>query len=186
VGGGVERRHARATKAVDRRGRPCMISPVHALAYALGVLALAAGVVGVILPVVPGSLLLVGGTVLVGWAGGFARVGWGTIAFSATLGLVIWAVDLGAAALGTRVARASRWAVVGAGVGLLLGLLFGLVGILLGPALGAVVFEYLRNPDFKRALTAGAGAFVGFLLGSVVKVILALMLVGVVVVKLVI
>ena len=157
---------------------------MHVLGYALGFLALAAGAVGVVLPVVPGSLLLVAGTVVIAWADRFARVGWGTVVLSALVGTVIWAVDLAAAALGARVARASRWAVVGASVGLLVGLLFGLPGILLGPAIGAIAFEYARDPDARRALRAGTGAFLGFLLGSAVKVALAMVLVGVIVLRL--
>jgi uncharacterized protein len=67
---------------------------------------------------------------------------------------------------------------VGAGIGLLVGLFLGLPGILLGPIVGAVAFEYARNPDMKRAAKAGAGAFVGFVLGSAVKVALAFVTVG--------
>jgi uncharacterized protein YqgC (DUF456 family) len=49
----------------------------------------------------------------------------------------------------------------------------------LGPAVGALAFEYARDPNFERALKAGVGAFVGFVLGSVVKVALSFVLVGV-------
>lgn len=87
--------------------------------------------------------------------------------------------------LGAKAFGASRWAVVGAGVGLLAGLFLGLPGILLGPAVGAIVFEYARNPDFGRALKAGVGAFLGFLLGSAVKVALSFVLVGLVLLALV-
>jgi hypothetical protein len=155
------------------------------LLYALGALSLVAGVAGVVLPVLPGALLLLLGAVLVGWAEGFTRLGWGTIAASAAIALVIWAVDLIAGVLGAKAFGASRWAVVGAGVGLLAGMFLGLPGIILGPAVGAVVFEYAKNPDFGRAARAGLGTFIGFVLGSVVKVTLSFVLVGVVVLALV-
>jgi uncharacterized protein YqgC (DUF456 family) len=157
---------------------------VHALGYVLGFVLLAAGVAGVVLPVIPGSLLLVAGTALVAWVNGFERIGWGTITFSVVLAALIWGVDVAATALGARVAKGSRWAVVGASVGLLVGLFLGLPGIVLGPAVGAVLFEYARDPDFRRALRAGTGAFVGFLLGSAVKVTLAMVLVGAIVLRL--
>ncbi|HET6411834.1 MAG TPA: DUF456 domain-containing protein [Anaeromyxobacter sp.] len=157
---------------------------MHVLGYAFGFLALAAGVVGVVLPVVPGSLLLVAGTVVIAWADRFSRVGWGMVALSALVGAVVWAVDLAAAALGVRVARASRWAVIGACLGLFVGLFLGLPGILLGPAAGAIAFEYARDPNARRALRAGIGAFLGFVLGSAVKVALAMVLVGVIVLRL--
>jgi uncharacterized protein len=146
--------------------------------YALGVAALAVGIAGVVLPAIPGSALLVVGALLVAWAEDFTRVGWGTVIASVVIAILIWIVDWAAALLGARAFGASRWSVVGAGIGLLVGLFLGLPGILLGPIVGAVAFEYARNPDMKRAAKAGAGAFVGFVLGSAVKVALAFVTVG--------
>lgn len=152
--------------------------------YVLGFALLLVGTAGVVLPVLPGSVLLVAGAAAIAWADGFARVGWGTIAFSAVVGAVIWLVDLAAAALGAKYAKASKWAVLGAGIGLLVGIFLGLPGIILGPAIGAISFEYARNPDARAALRAGVGTFIGFLVGSVVKVGLAAVLVGFIVLRL--
>ena len=68
------------------------------------------------------------GTALVAWATHFTRVGWGTVAFSAVLAALIWAVDLASTLLGARFSGASRWAVAGAGIGVVVGLFFGLPG----------------------------------------------------------
>ncbi len=152
--------------------------------YALGVVALLAGLAGVVLPVLPGSLLLFGGAVLVAWAGGFALVGWPTLTVVGLLAVLIWVVDWVAAALGAKAAGASRWAVAGASLGLVVGLFLGPVGFILGPVVGAVALEYWKDPDFERALKAGLGTFAGFLLGSVVKVVLAFVLLGALVVGL--
>jgi len=146
--------------------------------YAAGALALLLGVAGVVLPVLPGSLLLLGGAVLVAWAGDFALVGWPTLGLVGVLAALIWAVDWVAAALGAKLTGASRWAVVGASLGLVVGIFLGPVGLLLGPAVGAILLEYWQDPDFEKALRAGAGTFLGFLLGSVVKVTLAFVLIG--------
>jgi uncharacterized protein YqgC (DUF456 family) len=158
---------------------------MHTVGYVLGFVVLAAGIVGVVVPLIPGSLLLVGGVALIAWADGFVRVGWGTIVASAVIAALVWSVDLIAGALGARAAKASKWAVIGAGVGFLVGLFLGLPGIILGPAVGAIAFEYARNPDTRQALRAGTGAFLGFLLGSVVKITLAMIVVGIVLVRLV-
>ncbi len=149
--------------------------------YVLGFATLAAGLAGLVLPVIPGSVLLVAGTLLVAWAGHFTRVGWGMIALSAVVAILAWLVDLAAAALGARAFGASRWSVVGASVGLVVGLFLGPAGILAGPIVGAIAFELLRNPDVGKALRAGAGAFVGFVLGSAVKIALGFALVGAVI-----
>ncbi len=154
------------------------------LLYVLGFAALAAGIAGLVLPMLPGSVLLVAGTALIAWAGHFTRVGWGLIALSAAVAVLVWIVDFAAAALGAKAFGASRWSIVGATVGLVVGLFLGPLGIVLGPIAGAVLFELVRNPDVARALRAGAGAFVGFVLGSAVKIALAFVLVGAVVLAL--
>lgn len=156
------------------------------LLYALGAAALVAGVAGVILPVLPGSALLVVGAALVAWAEDFTRVSGWTVAACAALGLLIWAVDFAAGVLGAKAFGASRWAVLGAGLGLLVGMFLGPAGIILGPAVGAIVLEYARDPNFGHAMKAGVGAFLGFVLGSVVKVALSFALVGLVLLALVV
>jgi hypothetical protein len=153
--------------------------------YVVGAALLAAGIAGLVLPVLPGAILLVAGVVAIAWAGSFTVVGWGTVAFAGAMGLAITAVDAAASLLGAKAFGASKWAILGSGVGLVVGLFLGLPGIVLGPVVGAIAFEYAKNPDFERALRAGVGAFVGFLVGSVLKVTLAFVLVGVVLLRLV-
>ena len=44
--------------------------------------------------------------------------------------------------------------------------------------IGALTFEYLRNPDARRALAAGAGGLLGFVLGVVAKAVFGFLLIG--------
>jgi len=149
------------------------------LLYLLGAAALAAGLAGLVLPVLPGALLLYGGVWLVAWAGHFERIGWPTLLATGLLAAAIWAADLAASALGAKVSGASRWAVIGAAVGLVVGLFLGPFGIVLGPVVGAALFEFWRDPDLEKALKVGGGTLIGFLVGSVVKVVLGFLLLGV-------
>jgi uncharacterized protein YqgC (DUF456 family) len=151
----------------------------------VGVVLLAAGVAGLVLPVLPGAVLLVLGVLALAWAGGFTVIGWGTVAFAGAIGLAITAVDVVASLVGARAFGASRWAVIGSAVGLVAGLFLGLPGIVLGPAIGALAFEYAKDPNFERALKAGVGAFLGYVVGSALKVTLAFVLVGVVALRLI-
>ncbi len=144
----------------------------------LGVAVIALGVIGLVAPILPGILLIYGGIVIVAWADDFTRIG--PLMLFAMLGLTALALvaDALAALLGARRAGASRWGVFGAGVGALAGLFLGLPGVILGPAVGALAFEYFRNPDARRALRAGIGSFIGFLLGVVAKAVFGFLLIG--------
>ena len=104
--------------------------------YVVGVALLVSGVAGLVLPVLPGAVLLVLGVMALAWAGNFTIVGWGTIAFAGAMGLAITAVDWAATVLGAKAFGASKWAVIGSAVGLVAGLFLGLPGILLGPPMG--------------------------------------------------
>ena len=152
---------------------------MNVLLYLLGVLALLAGLAGVVVPVLPGPLALWGGAWLIAWAGDFQLVGAPTLAVTGVLALLIVAADWAATALGAKAFGASRWAVIGATLGLL-------VGLFLGPLIGAVVLELWKDPDLEKALRAGAGTLVGFLIGSVAKVVLAFLLIGALLVGLVV
>jgi hypothetical protein len=145
----------------------------------LGVALVVVGLVGLALPAVPGTPLIFLGIVAIGAADGFARLSPLTLFFLAGLAFLSWAIDYAAGAFGARRAGASTWGVVGGAIGMVLGLGFGLPGLILGPAFGAFALEYYKDPDFRRASKAGAGVFVGFVVGTVLKFALAFMMLGI-------
>src|SRR3954470_12491796 len=136
------------------------------LLLAVGALLLAAGLAGLLLPAVPGMPLMFAGALAIAAADGFTRVGWLTLALIGVLAVAGFVVDHAATVLGARKAGASGWGLAGAVLGLVVGLAFGLPGIVLGPAIGAVLLEYAKNQEFRRAAKAGAGVFVGFVVGT--------------------
>jgi len=149
--------------------------------YALGIVLVGLGIAGLVVPALPGALFLVLGVVAIAWAEGFQRIGWPTIVAAVVLALLMTIVDFAASLLGAKKMGASTWGLAGAGLGLLVGLFFGLPGVLLGPPLGAFALEYFKDPEFKRAARAGLGVALGFLLGTVGKLALAAVMVGVLV-----
>ncbi len=155
------------------------------LLYVAGALLIAAGVAGLVLPVLPGPLLMLGGVVLVAWAGHFALVGPVTLGVAAVLAVLMLVVDHLAGLLGARAFGASRWALLGGALGVVVGLFLGPLGIVLGPPAGAVAFELWKGQDLRQAARSGVGVLVGFLAGSVAKVVLAFVMLGVVAVALV-
>ncbi len=149
------------------------------LLKAIGALLVLVGLAGTVLPVLPGIAFVFGGLVLAAWADGFMRVGGITLAILGALTALAIAIDFAASAFGARKFGASPRAVVGAGLGALIGIFFGLPGLVLGPFVGAVAGELSANRELRHAGKAGLGTWVGLLLGSVAKVALAFLMVGV-------
>jgi uncharacterized protein len=145
----------------------------------LGVALIVVGFAGLLLPVLPGMPLVFFGALAVAAADGFVRVGVFPLVLIAMLALTGTVVEHAASLVGARRGGASRWGFLGAVLGLVVGMFFGLPGLLLGPGIGAVALEYARDQEFRRAATAGAGAFIGFLLGTVLKYAFACAAVGV-------
>jgi len=143
------------------------------------VLLVIAGLVGVVVPVLPGVLLVYAGLVCAAWSDGFARVGWITLGILLLLAVATMALDFLTASYGAQRTGASRWAAVGAAGGTLVGLFFGIPGIILGPFLGAVLLELLVRKDFLQAGKAGVGTWLGLLIGIALKLALVFMMIGI-------
>jgi uncharacterized protein YqgC (DUF456 family) len=106
------------------------------------------------------------------------RVGTVTIIGLGILTVASYFVDVATMALGMKRLGASKRAMAGAAIGTIAGLFFGLPGLLLGPFVGAVIGELTVQRDLGRAGRAGLAAWIGFLVGTVVKVGLAFAMVG--------
>jgi hypothetical protein len=149
------------------------------LLYLLAALLVIAGIVGSILPALPGLPLVFGGLLLAAWVGDFQQVGWITLTILGVLALIAMAVDMLASVLGTRRTGASSLAVLGAAIGTIVGLLFGILGLLVGPFAGALIGELLAGRHLDQAARAGLGAWLGFVVGTLAKLALAFSMLGV-------
>lgn len=136
------------------------------------------GIVGIVLPALPGHVLIFAGLVLGAWADHFQRVGAGMLIVIGLIGAASYAVDFVATALGARHLGASKRAMIGAGLGTLLGFFLGLPGIIVGPFIGAVLGELTVHRDWRRVGKAGVAAWIGFAIGTVVKVGIAFVMLG--------
>ena len=103
--------------------------------------------------------------------------GW-TLALIGVIGAQLH-VDFVAAALGAKRIGTSRRAVAGAGLGTLLGIPFGLPGVPIGPLAGAVLGELSVHRQWGHAAGVGVAAWIGFLIGTVVKVGLAFAIIAI-------
>lgn len=153
------------------------------LLWGLALLIQLAAIPGTLLPVLPGLALLPLGAGLWLWVVGWSA-GWPAFALACGLLLLGWLADALALLLGPARLQASRWAAVGAGLGLLAGL-FGLLpalpvggpllGALVGPLLGASLAELLTGKPPLRALQVGLAVVAGMLVSRVAQLLLALL-----------
>lgn len=136
------------------------------------------GIAGSILPALPGAPLVFAGLMLAAWIDDFSEVGWLPLTVAGVLMLLTFVVDFAATALGAKRVGASGFAVAGAAIGTVVGIFGGLIGIVLGPFIGAVLGELASGKSVLRASHVGAATWIGFLVGTLVRLVLVFAMVG--------
>ncbi len=141
------------------------------LAWVVTVCLLLAGLVGSIIPVIPGHLILLGAAIahrlMLGEASGLR---WWSFAILIALLAISQLLEFVSGAAGTKWFGGSKWGAWGAFVGGLVGMFFFPLGLFLGPLIGALLFEkYFAKQENKVALSSGVGSVVGTVTGMVIK-----------------
>lgn len=150
------------------------------LAWTILVAGLIGGVIGAVLPFVPGPVLIVAVAIvhklmLPPW------LAWGTIVALVFIAVLERVADFLGSAIGARRMGATRWGLAGAAIGGIVGVFFGFIGIFVGPFVGAFVAEILFarrkiEPSIRASVGAGIGAGVALL----ARVALAMLMVMIV------
>ena len=134
----------------------------------LGILLMIVGIIGCLVPVLPGPPFSFLGLILLH----ISRFGHFSTPILITMGVitvVVTIMDYIVPVWGTRQLGGSKYGTRGATVGLIIGLFLGPLGIILGPLIGAFVGEMLFKDDINYALKAGFGSLLGFLTGIGLK-----------------
>lgn len=146
---------------------------------ALTALLMLLGLAGSVLPLLPGSPLILAGAILYAWQTQFTLVSPVDLIILTVLTLAGQGLDYAASALGAKKYGASRWGMLGACIGGTLGLITAnIFGLVIGSFVGAVLFELLKGGQLRASVKVGYGTLVGFLCGAVGKVIVALTMIG--------
>ena len=153
------------------------------LYYLIAALLVIVGLVGTVLPALPGLPLVFGGMLLAAWAGGFEQISVFTVVVLGILTALSLAIDFWATALGAKRVGASRKALVGAVLGTFAGIFFGPIGLFLGPFVGALTGELLHGRKLNQqglgqATRVGFGTWMGIVFGVVLKLTLAFAMIG--------
>lgn len=148
-------------------------------AWILVLLLLFTGFVGSVVPLLPGTTLMLAAVLLQKWLLP-GTLGWMAIGGIAAFWLLSLAADFGCTLLGTRLFGGSKWGMAGASGGALIGMFFSLPVLLFGTMLGAVVAEkWGAKRSTESSLKSGAGATLGFLLGTAARFACALAIVAI-------
>ena len=137
------------------------------------------GVAGTLLPALPGPVLVFAGALLGAWIDNFSRVPVWVVVILGVLTVLAWVIDYIAGMMGAKRAGASKEAIIGAALGTVAGLFMGLIGVLFMPFVGAVIGEYLARRDHQGAVRVGVATWLGLLLGTIAKVVLVFMMLGI-------
>ena len=137
------------------------------------------GIIGTVMPALPGAPVVFVGLLIAAWAEGFQKVGWFTLSILAVLTLLSFVVEFFASSLGAKRVGASWAALFCAAAGAIVGLFFGLPGFILGPFVGAVAGEYAARRNWRQASRVGLGTWIGMLLGIAGKLTLVFTMVGI-------
>jgi uncharacterized protein YqgC (DUF456 family) len=163
-----------------------LVQPAADLLTLVAYLLIILGLVGAILPILPGPVLIWLGVLLWAWVDGFQAVGWPTLAVLGVLMVLAWTSDLVLTTLGTRKAGASWKAVAGAIAGGIVGaiLLSGVVpvigtifGTILGALIGILLIEYYDKRDWGQAYRASKAYVLGSLAGRALELVLSLFMI---------
>jgi hypothetical protein len=136
----------------------------------LGVVAVGAGFVGCVLPVLPGPPVSFIGLILVSLAGGWDTYSTALLIVLAVASIVVTALDYVLPAVTSKRAGAGKPGVWGSVVGLLVGMIFfPPFGLIIGAFVGAVAAEAIFNRGKSNPWRAGLGVFAGTMLGTLLK-----------------
>ena len=160
-----------------------MVLPMWTFWVALAMMVV--GMIGVILPVVPGVGFIWLVTLAYAIAERFATIDPITFTVLTALGAIGLTADLWMSQVGGKIGGASIWSllsglVLGA-IGAIVGLAFlgigAVPGAIVGTVAGVVLAEWYRRKDWREAFKAGAGWFVGCTLSGGVQLLIAILMI---------
>lgn len=139
-----------------------------------------AGLVGSIIPGMPGPPIVFAGALIYGLLTGFSEMGWAMLLVLGILAALSQLLDYLASAYGAKTFGGSGWGIWGSLIGGLIGFfILTIPGMIIGLFVGAVIMELWKGKkDTLAAFKVGGGSLLGLLGGMLVKVIFSLLMIG--------
>ena len=151
----------------------------------LGFIFMLVGILGSFLPVLPGPPISWFGLLLL-YVTKAIPLDWWFLGITLGVALLVLVMDYIIPAIGTKKFGGSKSGMIGTTIGLVVALVFpilGIFGIIIWPFVGAFVGEIFNKADNKTALKAAFGSFLGFLTGTFLKFMVAVVYLGLFIAK---
>jgi uncharacterized protein YqgC (DUF456 family) len=140
----------------------------------LGALFIVIGIIGSIVPVLPGPPVSYIGLILLQLTSKQPF----SIRFLILFGVLtvfVFVIDYVIPVYGTKKLQGSKYGIWGSAIGLIIGVLFFFpLGIIVGPIIGAFLGELVTGKNIARSLKSAFGSLVGFLAGTAMKLVLSI------------
>ena len=134
----------------------------------LGIIFMIIGIIGCLVPVLPGPPLSFLGLISLHLTR-FGQFSTPTLIILGTIAVLVTVLDYIVPVWGTKKFGGSKYGTKGATIGLIVGVFLGPLGIILGPLIGAFVGEMIFKDDLSYAFKAGFGSLLSFLTGIGLK-----------------
>jgi len=134
------------------------------LVWSAAIVLMAIGLIGSVVPLLPGTTLILAGVLLQKWLLPDTLT-WLAVGWIAGFWFLSVIADIACTIIGTKLFGGTKWGMAGATGGAVVGMFVSIPALILATILGAVVAEkWLGKRTGSQALRAGAGAAVGFVL----------------------
>ena len=146
-----------------------MVTVIFIIAFVL----LFLGLLGSMIPGLPGPPLSYIGILLIHFFAG-TQFSTSFLLTWAVIVILVFLLDYFMQVWGVKKFGGGRNAIIGTFLGLFMGLFFAPIGLLLGPFCGAFIGALLEvREDNNRALKVAVGSFIGFVTGTILKLVIS-------------
>jgi len=156
-----------------------MTTTLHTVWWTLTILLMVAGVAGTLLPLLPGTTLILAGAVVYRLTldpDGLA-ISWWSIGGLAVLMVVSHVIDFVSGAVGAKYFGATRLGAIGGIIGAIVGMFFFPIGLFVGPLAGVLIGELIGGKELIDAGKSTWGTLLGTTAGMIGKFALGLAMV---------
>lgn len=138
------------------------------------------GLLGVLLPLIPGVAMIWLTALIYAIAEGFQNIDPLTMIVLSLIAIPGITADIWVSSLGAKVGGASLWSIMTSLVGGAIGFLtFSLPGAIIGSLVGLIAVELFRAEDWRQALKASGGWVIGWLLSTAVQIVVGVIMIAV-------